>query len=297
MHIMVTDFSVDSKSVVERLASPAGAVSVVALAPGEGLEEACARAAGLQEQELLVVTRVPLPEDVRKRRPQLAVLFPGVSNRANIKGHDSGACELLPGVVVGPLVGPPETTHRRLAEVVRNAGVATSCRPEMHNWLRVTSAWLAPLRGAVIAAALQDRNLAATEDLITIATRAARERLRVLKAGELPLELRCRLLLALPEIWAIAAIRRVARALPADGSPSWLPTPAEAVVVSQNLARVAALLHVRTPAADFLDQFSFEAEARARGGGEESAATRASEGTSANGQDVPHQPLAVHQKP
>ena len=240
------------------------AIALVAPEKGEDAVEACARLGKGFGSPPLVVTRVPLPERASRWQPDLAVLFPGetaIPVRARLA---VGAPWPVPSVMVGPLVGRPSAGHRASAASIRRAGVKASCRRDMHSWLRVTSAWLAPLRGAVLAARERGVRLADAEDLITVATRAARERLRVMRVGGLPVDASYRVLLVVPEVWAITAIRKVAKSLPGDGSPTWLPSAVEAVEVGERAVRMAAILGVKTPAADFLDQFSVEEAARVR---------------------------------
>jgi hypothetical protein len=149
-----------------------------------------------------------------------------------------------------------------MARVLFEAGIWASCRPDMQPWLTVTSAWLSPLRGAVIAAARQGLALRATPDLITVATWAARERLSLMRSCGLDLDARCACLVALPEWWAIKAMRRIAGVVPRDGDLWWLPTAEEATAVRLRLSVLARESGIRTPAADFLDGFSLEETGR-----------------------------------
>lgn len=239
-------------------------VALVVPEKGEDAAEGCTRPGKKSGSPPLVVTRVPLPEKVSRWHPDLGVLFPGetaISMRSRLA---VGAPWPVPCVMVGPLVGRPSAGHRASAASIRRAGVKASCRRDMHSWLRVTSAWLAPLRGALLAARERGVRIGDAADLVTLATRAARERLRVMRVGGLPVDVRYMVLLAMPETWAVTAIRKVANSLPDGGSPSWLPSAVEAVEVSQRVVAMAAVLGVKTPAADFLDQFSAEEAARVR---------------------------------
>jgi hypothetical protein len=263
MHIVITDLGVGSEALLERLTGCTRGVTVVKLAPGDNLADLRSLEALQPGSPLLLVTRLPLPEPARLARPGVAVMFPeDLPGPAN--GSRRMAAPLLPGTVLGPLSGHPGRVERKMAEVLRCGGIAASCRPDMQEWLRVTSVWLAPLRGAVIAAAHQGCAITEAQDLVTIATRAARERLLLMRTCGFRVDARCALLLAVPESWAIRAMARVARALPDEGNPLYLPTAAEAAAVSREMATEAYRLGLRTPAADFLDQFSAEAERGSR---------------------------------
>lgn len=238
---------------------PRPGVVIAALSPGDDV--ACLRA--FQEQEpaspLVVVARAAVAAHVQVQDLGITVMFPGfdASEAAEPPGRSRGLLS-LPGTVVGPLTGRPRSVDQWFAEVLRQAGIRASCRGDMQSWLTVTSAWLSPLRGAVIAAAQQGLTLRATPDLVTLATRAARERLSLLRSSGFDLNAGCACLVALPEWWAIRTMRRIAWIVPPDGSLWCLPTAGEAVVVSRSLAALARESGIHTPAADFLDAFSLE---------------------------------------
>jgi hypothetical protein len=258
MHIMVTDFGAATQALAERLEALEHGVTVVTLKPGEDGESVPPLEAFDRSSPFLVVTRVPASDPSRLDRLGATVLFPG---RFRLPGSDpsrQAAALLVPGATMGPVYGAPRKVERRLARLLSGAGLRPVCRSNLQAWLRVTSAWLAPLRGAVIAAGLQGLSLSGAPDLVTIATRAARERLLVLRRARYELDARSAFLLALPEWWAIRAMRRVARALCRNGSEPYLPSAVEAGVVSRRAAALARRHKLATPAADFLDQFSAE---------------------------------------
>lgn len=149
MYILLNDFEVDARCEAKLLTDPD--VTFVALNKSEDAAEACSGSTR-SDSPLLVVTRVPLPEHMCRRRPELTVLFPGTGAGPDRVARGVGVPWLVPGVTVGPLVGRPEAEHRALAARIRTAGVPVTCRRNMHYWLRVTAAWLAPLHGAVLAA-------------------------------------------------------------------------------------------------------------------------------------------------
>lgn len=276
MHILLNNVSVKLGVASAVQDASAHGVTVSTARPGKDLADDCTDLAARAGSTALVVTRVPLPDSVSRHRPELTVLFPGAGADPWRTNPATKAAWLLPRVVAGPLTGRPGVVHRRLSRSIRGLGVPVRCRRDMHYWLRVTSAWLAPLCGAVLAARERGLSLASAADLITITTRAARERLRVMHVGGLPVDIRYLLLLAMPEAAAVAAVRSVARAVPPEGRSTWLPSPAEAVEVSQKVARIAGCLRLRTPAADFLDQFSVEEAVR-----EAAASTESGSGVSA----------------
>lgn len=243
--------------------TPPPGLTVAALSPGDNpgyLRKLTERKPG---RPLLVVARAPVPELAQVEDLGITVMFPGFEESSSAGARGCRTRPLaLPGTVVGPLVGRPRDVDRWMASVLLKAGIRASCRPDMQSWLTVASAWLSPLRGALIAAAQQRLALSATPDLITVATRAARQRLSLLRSCGFDLDARCACLVVLPEWWATSAVRRIAGVVPRDGDLWCLPTAAEATAVSRSLAALVKESGIRTPAADFLDIFSSEEASR-----------------------------------
>ena len=240
--------------------TPRSGLTVVEVFPGDDPSRLRQFTEDRPGSPLLLVARVPVPELAQVEDLGITVMFPGFEERPP-GGASERSCRplALPCTVVGPLVGRPRDLDRWIAGVLLEAGISASCRPDMQSWLTVTSAWLSPLRGALLAAAQQRLALSATPDLITVATRAARQRLSLLRSCGFDLDARCACLVALPEWWAIKAMGGIAGSVPRDGDPWWLPTADEAMAVGRNLSILARELGIRTPAADFLDIFSEEA--------------------------------------
>ncbi len=149
-----------------------------------------------------------------------------------------------------------ERAARWLVERECAAFARMPSRPGTRDRLTVASAWQGPIRGAIEAAARQGLALAAKPDLITVAARAARERLRLARSAGLRLGAAAGSLLVLPESWAIACVREIARGLLLNGDAWRVPTCEEALTVGERLAPVAREKAIPTPAADFLDGFS-----------------------------------------
>ncbi|HPS80054.1 MAG TPA: hypothetical protein PLS53_17995, partial [Thermoanaerobaculaceae bacterium] len=129
---------------------------IAALSPGDDI----ARLRELQEcptaWPLVVVVRAAILGQGQAEELGLTVMFPGVDAGGALEALERHRGVVgLPGTVVGPLAGRPRRVDRWLAVVLRKAGIRASCRGDMYSWLTVTSAWLSPLRGAVIAAARQ----------------------------------------------------------------------------------------------------------------------------------------------
>jgi hypothetical protein len=240
--------------------TPRSGLTVAEVSPGDDPAHLRKLTGGQPGRPLLVVARAPVPELAQVEDLGITVMFPGFEESVS-GGAPERSCRplALPCTVVGPLVGRPRDVDRWVASVLLKAGIRASCRPDMQRWLTVTSAWLSPLRGALLAAAQQGLPLSATPDLITVATRAARQRLSLLRSCGFDLDARCACLVALPEWWAIKAMRRVAAVMPRDGDLWWLPTADEVMAVGRNLGILARESGIQTPAADFLDIFSEEA--------------------------------------
>ncbi len=240
--------------------TPRSGLTVAEVSPGDDPGHLRKLAGGRPGRALLVVARAPVPELAQVGDLGITVMFPGFEESVS-GGAPERSCRplALPCTVVGPLVGRPRDVDRWIASALLKAGIRASCRPDMQRWLTVTSAWLSSLRGAMLAAAQQGLPLSATPDLITVATRAVRQRLSLLRSCGFDLDARCACLAALPEWWAIKAIRRVAAVVPRDGDLWWLPTAGEATAVGRSLATLARESGIQTPAADFLDIFSEEA--------------------------------------
>lgn len=227
----------------------------------------------LPEVPLLALTRIALPEIATVEELGISLMFPGFDGGVPGSGARRRWPLALPGTIVGPVVGRPKPADRRLVGLLRSAGIRASSRGDMQAWLTVTSAWLGPLRGAIVASARQELALAVKPDLITVAARAARERLRLVRNAGFPLDERCVRLLVLPELWAIARFQEIARSVLLAPDLPCLPSYEEAVVVGERLKVLAGELGVATPAANFLDGFTRE-EA---GGRSEHAAANAHE--------------------
>ena len=211
----------------------------------------------LPDVPLLVLSRISLPEIAEVEDLGCTLMFPGVSRGFPGYGPQQRSSPLgLPGTAVGPLVGRPRRIDRRFVGLLRSAGIRASSRGDMQTWLTVTSAWRSALRGAIVAASRQGLTLDATPDLITGAARAARERLRLLRAARFPLDAGCFCLLNLPESWAIGTVREIAEILRDVRDLPCVPNPEEAVVVGEHLRVLTREQGVRTPAADFLDGFT-----------------------------------------
>ena len=213
---------------------------------------------------ILALARIALPEVAAVEALPITLMFPGWSDTR--RSRPLG----LPGSVVGPLSGPPRAADRRLVALLRSAGIRAALRGNLQAWLTVTSAWLSPFRGAVVAAAQRGLTLDATPDLITLAARAARERLHLLQRAQFPLPPVCSCLLHLSESWAIAIVRSIASALRAAPDMQCIPGCEEAALVAGRLKVLAREGGIRTPAADFLDGFAREEAARTneRGSGD-----------------------------
>lgn len=239
--------------------TPRPGLTVAEVSPGDDPGHLRRLAEGRPGRPLLVVCRAAVPEFTQVGDLGIIVMFPGFEESPSAGARGCRARPLaLPGTVLGPLVGRPRGVDRWLAGVLHKAGIRACCRPDMQRWLTVTSAWLSPLRGAVIAAAQQGLALRSTPDLITVAALAARQRLSLLRSCGFDLDARCACLVALPEWWAMKAMRSIAGVMPQDGDVWWLPTAEEATAVGRSLAILARESGMRTPAADFLDIFSEE---------------------------------------
>lgn len=209
---------------------------------------------------LVLVSRVPrnVPADLGS---SIFMLYPGAGPQWTPDQPAIPPWTALPGVTAGPLSGAVRAGDRRLVTLLSQEGVPSSARPDMDAWLTVTSAWLGPVRGAVVAASRRGLPLASCPDLVTVAARAARERLALLRMSGVPLDVRTSCLLHLTEWWAIDEMRRVAAALSAGGDLPFLPTAAEAAALSRHMRTRLSRPGLSSPAADFLDGFS-EEEAR-----------------------------------
>jgi len=270
MRILITDPSPTGTLLAQRLADGGHTVSLdrsgaatrpevaVAVVSGaDGIESVRRLRRALGDVPLLALTRVPLLSIAAVEDVEISLMFPGFDAGGAAHGTPLPRYPLaLPGTVVGPVAGRIRPVDRRLAELLRAAGIRAALRPDMQRWLTVASAWLGPVRGAIVAAAQQGLALAAKDDLITVAARAARERLLLVRNAGLPLDAGCACLLALPELWAIARIREIAKlALQARDLPC-LPTCEEALLVRERLEPLVREQGPGTPAADFLDRFS-----------------------------------------
>lgn len=243
-------------------AGPPDAV-VLAVTHRGDLEQVGAARASFPGTPLLVLARAPLPKAAEFDDAGLTVMFPGFGEGSPGRAEQRGLGALgLPGTVVGPLAGPPRVADRRFVALLRSAGIRASLRENMQAWLTVTSAWLGPLRGAVAAAARQGLTLDATPDLVTLAARAARERLRLVRHAGLPLPPAGFCLVNLPETWAIKTVREIACALRDGNELPGMPSCEEAALVAGRLKVLAREHGIRTPAADFLDGFTREEAAR-----------------------------------
>jgi hypothetical protein len=272
MQILITDPGPTGTLLAQRLADgghvvsldPSGAatrpeVAVAAVSGADDIEGVRRLRRALGEVPLLTLTRVPLPSIAAVEDLEISLMFPGFDAGGIASGSPRPRYPLaLPGTVMGPVAGRIRPVDRRLAGIFRAAGIRTALRPDMQRWLTVASAWLGPVRGAIVAAAQQGLALAAKDDLITVAARAARERLLLVRNAGLPLDAGCACLLALPELWAIARIREIAKvALQAPDLPC-LPTCEEALQVRERLEPLVREQGLGTPAADFLDRFTRE---------------------------------------
>lgn len=212
---------------------------------------------------MLVLTRVAFPEVAKVEDLDITLMFPGFSKGSPGYGAQSRLSPLgLPATAVGPLTGRPRPVQRRLIELFRSAGVRALCREAMQEWLTVTSAWMGPLRGAIVAAARQGLSLGAAPDLVTVTARAARERLRLLRVAGYHVDPGSFCLLALPESWAIATVAEIARVMAGASDLLSIPTVEEAITIGERLKVLACEQGARTPAADFLDGFSLEETGR-----------------------------------
>lgn len=234
-------------------------VAVTALSRSADVERLRELARTIPGVPLLAVSRIPSRDVAYINSGAITLLYPGFGKNFQGPGRRRRFYPLaLPGPAVGPVIGRPWAEDRMLVGLLRSAGIGASLREDMGSWLTVTSAWLSPLRGAVAAAAQRGLTLDATPDLITVAARAARERLRLLRTAGFHLEPGTFCLLNLPESWAIAAVREIARALNGDVDLPWLPTPDEALLVRVHLEIFKREQGAKTPAADFLDDFARE---------------------------------------
>ncbi len=210
---------------------------------------------------LVVVSRVPPPPTAGNPGLGPTLLFLGYGPWWDRPARAAAPWRSLPlpGAVVGPASGALRSVDQEAEAALRGVGIRTSRRPEMTSWLTVTSAWLGPFRGAVVAASRQGLRLEDAPDLVTVAARATRERLTLMRAAGMALDVRGACLAHLPEWWVVDEVRRVAAALPDDDALPFLPTSEEAVRVSLDLAARFSGTGVRTPAADFLDGFCRDA--------------------------------------
>jgi hypothetical protein len=231
-------------------------VAIVAVSRSGDLDRVRELRGTLPGVQLLALTRIALPEIADVEDLGITLMFPGFSKGLPGYGPQQRSTPLgLPGTVAGPLVGRPRAIDRWFVGLLRSAGIRASSRADMQAWLTVTSTWLSSLRGAILAAARQGLTLDTTPDLITVAARAVRERLRLLRAAHFPLDAGCFCLLSLPESWAIATVREIAENVRDVGNLPCVPSPEEAVGVSEQLKVLTREQGVKMPAADFLDGF------------------------------------------
>lgn len=254
MPILVTDLGAGTSQLCKRLSRLGQGITVIGLEPAESREAIGTLDTLKKPDPLLVVTATPPADPSHLDRLGATVMFPGRFESPCMARHRIPDSLLLPGAVVGPLFGAPRRVDRRWVGLLRAAGIRAGCHPDMQAWLRVTSSWMAPIRGAVVAAAQRGLPLAEAADLLRVATRAARENLRALRADMFDFDPCSACLLGLPEWWAMQAIQSIAATLAANSDQPWLPGPEEALHVGQFVRRLARRHQIECPSAALLDE-------------------------------------------